>query len=401
MKQRARDTWKDLCVFARSDTGKGVLKCSLAYLIGTLGTFLPPIAAFLGDQDGKHMAATVTVYFHPARSRGSMVEALICAFVAFLYAAFISVTSMGVSVFFEDILDLLPLGHAIVLIVFCGGGLGFIGWTKQRLGDPLVNVACSLASLAIITVLTKEGAVQRGDLSLEKIVQVLKLIVMGVVSAMAVCFLIFPISAKGRLRRNMGELTASMADMLGIITYSFLSGSEEVLSKEDYVKALNRNKKAYASLEKLLRESKYEHYVSGTESEYYLESRLVRCVQDVAQNIGGLRSAATLQFNLLKQPQGYNDLGSMQIRESTAFRLGVPPNFLPSPRSPYEQTRSLAAIFESPETGESRDDVVATPDSQGQGDNETPAVRDAADIFAIFITHLGPSMVRDTPVIYK
>lgn len=376
------------------------MKCSLAYLIGTLGTFLPPIAAFLGDQDGKHMAATVTVYFHPARSRGSMLEASICAFVAFLYATFISVTSMGVSVFFEDILDLLPLGHAIILIVFCGGGLGFIGWTKQRLGDPLVNVACSLASLAIITVLTKEGAVQRGDLDLDKIVQVLKMIVMGVIAAMAVCFIIFPISAKARLRQNMVELTASMADMLGVITYSFISGSEEVLSKEEYVNALNRNKKAYTSLEKLLREAKYEHYVSGTEREYCLESRLVRCVQDVAQSIGGLRSAATLQFNLLKQPHGYNDTGSMQIRESSASLLSMPLSFFPSPRSPYEQPRSLAAIVESPEGYESRDDVIATPDSQRQGGSETPAVQSAADIFAVFITHLGPSMVRDIPITY-
>lgn len=397
MKQRALDIWHGLYLFAHSDTGKGVLKCSLAYLIGTLGTFLPPIAAFLGDQDGKHMAATVTVYFHPARSRGSMIEASICAFVAFLYATFISVTSMGVSVFFEDIVDLLTFGHAIVLIVFCGGGLGFLGWTKQRLGDPLVNVACSLASLAIITVLTKEGAVQRGDLSLDKIFQVLKLIVMGVIVAMAVCFFIFPISAKARLRGNMVELTASMADMLGLITYSFLSGSEEVLSKEDYVHALNRNNKAYTSLEKLLREAKYEHYVSGTEREYCLESRLVRCVQDVAQSIGGLRSAATLQFNLLKQPHGYNDISSMKIRESSTFRLGMPPSFFPSPRSPYGPPASLASIVESPEGGQRRDDAIASPDSQRQGGSGTAAVQSAADIFTIFITHLGPSMVCHIP----
>ncbi|KAK2762801.1 hypothetical protein FQN54_000976 [Arachnomyces sp. PD_36] len=392
VKQRALNIWTAFYAFACSETGKGVLKCSLAYLIGTMGTFLPPIAAFLGDQDGKHMVATITVYFHPARSRGSMFEASICAFVAFLYATFICVTSMGVSVFFEDILDLLPLGHAIVLIVFCGGGLGFIGWTKQRLGDPLVNVACSLASLAIITVLTKEGAVQRGDLSLEKIVQVLKMIVMGVIAAMAVCFLVFPISAKDRLRRNMVELTASQADMLGIITYSFLSGSEEVLSEEDYVKASNRNNKAYTSLEKLLREAKYEHYVSGTEREYALEKRLVRSVQDVTQSIGGLRSAATLQFNLLKQPQGYNDPGSMQLRESTPFRLASPPGFSPSPRSPYEQPESLTAIVESPEGTESRADAVATPDSHRENEVGTPAIQGAADIFGIFITHLGPSM---------
>ena len=397
VKQKAVDTCNDIYAFALSETGKGVLKCSLAYFIGALATFVPVIARFLGDQDGKHMVATITVYFHPARSKGSMVEALICAFVAFIYMTFICVTSMGVSVFFEDILDLLPLGHAIVLIVFCGGGLGFVGWIKQRLGDPLVNVACSLASLAIITVLTKEGAVQKGDLSLEKIFQVLKMIVMGVIVAMAVCFLIFPISAKARLRRNMVELTASLADMLGIITHSFLSGSEEELSKDDFVKASNRNKRAYTSLERLLREAKYEHYVSGTEREYCLEKRLVRCIQDVTQSIGGLRSAATLQFNLLKQPQGYNNAGSAQLQESSTFRLGVPLLFSPPPRS-SEEPSALSSIVESPvESPEginaSRDDGAATRDTPRDRETETPAIQSPADIFEIFITHLGPSMV--------
>jgi hypothetical protein len=75
-----------------------------------------------------------------------MHEGTILALIGFCYAAFISFTSMAVSMFFGQ-RDLLQVGHAIVLIVFCGGGLGFVAWTKQHFGHPLVNVACSLASL--------------------------------------------------------------------------------------------------------------------------------------------------------------------------------------------------------------------------------------------------------------
>jgi hypothetical protein len=85
-----------------------------------------------------------------------MAEATVLALIAFAYAALVSFSSMAVSVFFAR-QDLLILGHAIVLIVFCGGGLGLVGWTKQRLGNPLVNVGCSLTSLALITVLYKQG----------------------------------------------------------------------------------------------------------------------------------------------------------------------------------------------------------------------------------------------------
>jgi hypothetical protein len=72
-----------------------------------MATFLPPIANFLGHQDGKHIVATITVYFHPARSAGSMEEAVILGIMAFCYAVFISVSSMAVSVFCETQLGLI------------------------------------------------------------------------------------------------------------------------------------------------------------------------------------------------------------------------------------------------------------------------------------------------------
>ena len=143
--------------------------------------------------------ATITVYFHSARSQGSMFEATMLATLAFLYATLISFASMGTSVAFE-VMGSKSLGQAIVLLVFCGGGLGYVGWLKQRLGSPLVNVACSLTSLAIITVLTKEGAVQSNTFSVEKIDQVLKMVVMGILATAFVCLAIKPVSARKQIR---------------------------------------------------------------------------------------------------------------------------------------------------------------------------------------------------------
>jgi len=199
--ERIRQAWS----FAKSKTGRGVFKCSIAYFLGSLATFVPVIAGFLGQQDGKHMVATITVYFHPARSQGSMIEAVIVATVAFLYAVFICFASMGVSIFFGRTLDLLVVGHLIVLAVFCGGGLGLVGWVKQHLANPLVNIGCSLASLAIITVLTKEGAVQAALFSDDKVTMVLKMVIMGCVATSFVCLTVSPISARLELRQSMIE----------------------------------------------------------------------------------------------------------------------------------------------------------------------------------------------------
>ena len=375
--------------FLISDIGKGVFKCSVAYFLGSLATFVPILRDFLGQQDGKHIVATITVYFHPARSLGSMFDALICAAAAFLYAAFISITSMSVSAFFSDTLDLMPVGHVIVLIVFCGGGLGFIGWVKQMKGDPLVNVACSLASLAIITVITKEGAVQAGDFSFAKISQVLKMIVMGVFATMVVSLTVFPVSGRENLRSNITTVTDSLSNMLALITNSFLSGFEEELEDKPFKSVAERHLKTYSTLGKNLKEAKYEHYVAGTERQFWIEARLVLCVQRVAQSIGGLRSAAAMQFALSKQtvPSGEYNHKKMQSLLST------PSSTVASPLNPPVRTNSgdfvglLSAIDELSDEDNAGDEHL-----DGQISSQTLSFRSPSEIFALFIQHLGPSM---------
>ncbi|KAL8840903.1 MAG: hypothetical protein Q9170_001096 [Blastenia crenularia] len=357
--------------FATSKTGKGVLKCSIAYFLGSLATFVPAIAAMIGQQDGKHMVATITVYFHPARSQGSMFEAIILATLAFVYAAFIGFTSMGVSIFFGRVLDFITLGHAIVLIVFCGGGLGLVGWIKQRLGHPLVNISCSLTSLAIITVVTKEGAVQAGKFSDDKITQVLKMIVMGVIATTAVSFSIYPVSARVDLRENLISFTDSLSEVLAMITQSFLTGSEEELQRPQYRDAMDKYKELLASMEKHLKEAKYEHYMAGTERQYQLEAKLVDCMQRLAQNIGGLRSAATTQFLILSQPRLGSSSGIRRGTEVETARI--------------EHPLILTAIDEVSENGENESGLE--PEVGRETSILTPE-----DAFSEFILHLGPSI---------
>jgi hypothetical protein len=385
--QWLRTAWS----YARSKTGIGILKASLAYLLGSMGTFIPLFANFLGHNDGKHMVATVTVYFHPSRSLGSMFEAISIALVAFTYATFISFTSMGVSILFGDILDQLVLGHVVVLVVFCGGGLGFVGWTKQRFGSPLVNVGCSLTSLAIITVLTKEGAVQAADFSPHKILQVLKMIIMGIAATTAVNLLIVPVSARSDLRQNLIDITDSVGDMLTVITRGFLNGTEEEIQDQSYEDLAKKFRSIQAALNKNLKEAKWEHYAFGTESEHKLEARLVKCIQHMAQNIGGLRSAAITQFALLKQ-----------VAPGTT--TPVNPSFLSFMSTNNAGKNSIDALATNTENFAELEAITETSeDDQMDGDNSNllaspteiaalPTARSPSEIFERFIMHLGPSM---------
>lgn len=385
---KCRDIAQSTQVFITSETGKGVLKCALAYLLGTMATFIPGLSSLFGKQDSKHLVATITVYFHPARTMGSMFDALILAFTAFLYTAFVSIISMSVSVFFADVLDLMALGHAVVLIVFVGGGLGFVGWVKLVKGDPLVNIACSLTSLSLITILTKEGAVQAGDYSFEKIAQILKMIIAGVFATMMVSFLVYPASGRQKLKQNMIDVTDSLAEMLALIASSFLTGDESELQDRPFQKASGRYQKSFAMLGKNLEEAQYEHYFLGTERQHHIEAKLVHCVQRITQSIGGLRSAAAMQFVVVTQPspftkrQGSRDFNSFGSITGTPQRLPGPSR---KSSASYFTVPALPSIAERPnEDGGSPQRQI---DESCEDDYTT-----ASEIFELFIDYLGPSM---------
>jgi len=337
------------------------------------------------------MVATITVYFHPARSAGSMEEAALLGLGAFLYATFISFSSMATSVFFENQLGMIELAYAIVLVVFCGGGLGLVGWVKQRYSAPLVSVACSLASLAIITVITKENAVHVGIFDDDKIVQVMKMVIMGIIATSAVSLLVWPISARTELRESMINVTDSFGDMLSMITSGFLSGSEAEMKSPAFEKAQKKYKAVFTQLTKNLQEAKMEHYVLGTEKEFALEKSLVSCMQRLAQSIGGLRSAANTQFALIKEhvPDG-----------ASTPALGYPfPKITGAETRAHNEHFGLTSIEEVSDEGSD----ISQPSPELEGVNRQssmasmqsarmPTVRTPADIFSRFIDYLGPSM---------
>ncbi|EME42442.1 hypothetical protein DOTSEDRAFT_73312 [Dothistroma septosporum NZE10] len=347
--------------FALSPTGQGIFKCSIGYVLGSMATLDYAFAGLFGSrQDSKHQVATTVVYFHPARTLGSMHEATIIAFVAFLYAAFLSLCSMGLSIFFAQY-DLMALGHAIVLIFFIGGGFGFMAYVKQKLGNPLVNVGASLASLSSISVLIREGSVQAGAFSMYKVTQQLGMTIVGIAIAAAVNFAILPTLARKKLSVEMEKNTDLLGEMLISITRAFLHGREGDLT-DDYYKTLAKEHQASLNaMKKSLNEAKKEHYILGAEHVYAAEARIVDSLHGLAADLGGLRSAAMAQFAFLNQeiPIG-----------GGASPLPAPQQWIASPpatpaaheHEPQQYFGNLDVIRESPE--ERNDPMNGTADQK-------------------------------------
>ncbi|KAG6010174.1 hypothetical protein E4U21_007651 [Claviceps maximensis] len=293
--------------------GRGILKCTFAYTLASLATFVGPLSDFLGRPDGKHVVATITVYFHAARSAGSMIEATCIAIIAVAYAETVSILSMATSVLVGSKLGLATLAHALVIIVFIGGGFGFLGWVKQRMNNPLLNVGSTLASIAIISAVTKESAVVSGVYSNQKIMQVLKMLGMGITSAAAVNLLVWPVSARIQLRASMHNVSTALGDALTAVSTSFLRGGTRHDVSDAVTRASLSYQRSHAALLKNLREAKFEHFFVGRENVYAVERSIVKAIETLAQSIGGLKSAAKTQHTLLNGGTAHRSCGGSDL----------------------------------------------------------------------------------------
>lgn len=374
--------------FAKSPAGRGVLKCTLAYLLGSLATYLSPVSEFLGKPDGKHVVATITVYFHANRTWGSMVEAVLLAVCAIAYAQLISVLAMGLSVLGTHV-GFQAASHIMILVLCIGFGMGFLGWVKQKMGSPLVNVACTLASIAIITIVTKEEAIHHGYLSSVKVIQIFKILVMGVSITFLVNLLVWRTSAREGLRGSMGSAAVSLGDMLAMIARGFLNGSEDEVLSDDYTRILKQYRTAWGKITTNMKDAKTEHYIMGRERIYNLDREVVRSLEVLSQAIGGLRSAAETQIALLKeQPQE-----STSEQASPGSRSHSPT--LTRTGSQYfkiaqDRFMALDAISEESEPASAN----ASPAQGNVSLSPLPPAtfRAPSEIFDLFIALLGPSM---------
>jgi hypothetical protein len=384
--------------FWAGPAGIAVLKCSLAYLIASFAVFLTGKGGgIFGRGDNKHLVATITVYFHPARSQGSMHKASFLAFCAVLYAGTLSIISMlftSMLASYERIFE----AHIIVIFIFIGGGLGLVGWTKQRFGDPLVNVACSLASLTLITVLTREDFVHLGKFSASKFGQVLMMVLCGIIVSTAVSYLIKPIYARHQLGESMINVTNAFGASLAAITHAFLTGSEDSLKTGTFSANWEQFNTVFSTLENDLQENKWELYLLGREDEYHIEKRLVRCMQTLAQSIKGLRSAADTQFVLLRQPNEQGMASPNMARSGASLMNSRDIQLLEHGLVP--KSGVLSPIYESDNesnTNSGREGraspIVSSPSLNPTTTAALPTANSPGEIFERFTQQLGPSMV--------
>ncbi|PWN22584.1 hypothetical protein BCV69DRAFT_257516, partial [Microstroma glucosiphilum] len=300
---------------------KGVTKCVVAYFLASLFTYSPQISTFMAhllpshDHDdlvpfgNLHMIATVAVYFHPARTFGSMIEADIFAMGAFLFSMSLTFVSMLAAVKLHD-LGHPHLSNLISVFVFLAGGMALVGYAKVKMGKPTFNTACSLIYVSTFTVVVKEGAVHLGEFETDKVWQVTLVIFAGTLVANLVCFTVWPQSATTNLHNDVSRVLDAYSTLLRILTRTFLlEDHANIHIRSSRVRAaIAAHHSAYTSMQKNLGEARYEApFDPRIRGRVKLMQEAVDSLNRLGGHLQGLRSSCATQHETLEKNQREED----------------------------------------------------------------------------------------------
>lgn len=288
---------KQIWNYLKTKEARHVFKCSLAYFLASMIVY-SPFRLLYGISENKHMAATVAVYFHPARTVGSMYESIVFVLISLAYSSMMAILSMLVSrVFLAWGLKL--VGYAVELFVFCAFGLGSIAFMKQRVGKPTFNTACSVAAIFLVTTLVKEGSVQAGIIRFERCLLMFKLVMSGVTISALVCFLFYRESAVDQVKQALNKSMDLNSELLVLLTNNFIDMKSVHSTQYSTLKA--DSQKCFQNLHKIITDAQYELYIQGKEQELHMLKDLINSSYKLFLQINGLGSSAYTQWSLLHE----------------------------------------------------------------------------------------------------
>ncbi|OBA19887.1 hypothetical protein METBIDRAFT_79224 [Metschnikowia bicuspidata var. bicuspidata NRRL YB-4993] len=275
------------------ESSRSVLKCGVAYLLASLGVYYAPFSSLLGNTDSKHVAATASVYFHPARTKGSMHQLFLFVLLSLLFTFILSVCSRCVSSYFFNV-GQNEVSYAIDLLT-SSVGLGVIAFMKQKVNKETFNTACSLASISLVTCIVKEGSLNASTIPMDRLVSTSRVALVGSLISVATCYVLWPKSAVKLLRHSLNDSFNVMSSLVSVVTHRFING-DKISAKDLEVFALLR--KHSNDLNLYLEEAKYELYLVGKEAEFEAYCEIVEATNSLMEHLHGLKSSCEMRWQL-------------------------------------------------------------------------------------------------------
>ena len=120
---------------------RGVLKCSIAYFLASLFTFVPALSNLFaspfdleGPVSGAHVIATVATYYNPAKTLGAMIEADIFMLWAAAFALLTALGSMATASLLNGA-GFHTSSHVVTVVFWLSGAMALVAWMKVKVSN--------------------------------------------------------------------------------------------------------------------------------------------------------------------------------------------------------------------------------------------------------------------------
>ncbi|EOR01749.1 hypothetical protein E3P92_00705 [Wallemia ichthyophaga] len=326
-----------------SDQKKDVIKCAIAYTIATLFTFNPTLNRLISALDfndqskyskvavNAHNLASATVWFNPARSRGSMLQAILFALTAL---AFVTVLSLAAT-FTLTFVDFDPeneywstdIDEFIVAFVWIGIGSAIAAFARLKMANQTFNSAATMSCIVFYSVVVNNGGIAR-------LIQYLGMAMIGIIISSTVCLLIWPKSSTSALRRDLSDSMDSFAMLLDTLFSNFTQDGEKPLDKDAFDKAVKAHDEAFVTLKAELPHALRERWLkdqrvnkSQIRQTY---KHAVEAIERLAQHLTGLRSCLNMRDEMMLQDESFSkafqtsiDIARKPMQELTETTVNV------------------------------------------------------------------------------
>ncbi|KAL0146159.1 hypothetical protein V8B55DRAFT_1593501 [Mucor lusitanicus] len=289
-------------IFTLSYKQKMVLKCSFAYLLGSLFTFVPFLNSMLGTAKiSSHVIATVTVFFNPSKTVGGMVEAAGYGLLYTVCALLLSLMSMLVAIYLRSE-DYYVTSCCVTLGFWLAGSTFVLSFIKAHYNKPSIGTGCGLGFMIIFPVLVKEGSVIPSDFDPTYIEEMFAIVTIGTAISAFVCWFIWPMTATKKLKTDINDTLMAIKVLLKLLTKTFLLDTDlpEFTANENLQTAINSHRTSFTSLQASLADAKKEYYNLDIWRHAAGYDTIVSSLQRLAQHVGGLRSSCGLQFEVMR-----------------------------------------------------------------------------------------------------
>ncbi|CAO3598186.1 unnamed protein product [Absidia cylindrospora] len=300
-------------LFTLTTKQQQVLKCSLAYFLGSLFTFVPILHDWInnGSNSGRnqvasHMAATVTVFFNPAKSVGGMIEAAGLGWIMTLAALSVCLASLWTTEYLMDTQHQLYLSYGMTLFGWLLTSTLFLAFLKaQYARRPSVGTASSLAFILLFPILVREHTLEGSEYGRQKIQDNFAIVAIGTAISAVVCVTIWPQTATKKFNSNMIDSLSSLRVLLKLLTKTFLLDTDlpDFKANEPLTKAIKTHNASFTALQSSLREARLEWWwwLHWDDTDEDVHECMVKSMQRLTLHIGGLRKSCGLQFDRIQQ----------------------------------------------------------------------------------------------------